>query len=187
MDTTAILNGDVDIPADIAATLVNPAAYADHRIHDSYRWLRANNPLGVARPEGFDPFWVVTKHAHIQAISRQNELFHNADRPTTLTIEGDRGARPQDHRRAEPGALAGADGRARSSEIPRADAGLVHAGQSREVRGAGPRDRARRRRAHAGAWAGAAISSPTSRSAIPCMSSWKFSACRNRTSRGCSS
>ena len=85
MDTTATLSGNIDIPADIAATLVNPAAYADHRIHDSYRWLRANNPLGIARPEKFDPFWVVTKHAHIQAISRQNELFHNADRPTTLT------------------------------------------------------------------------------------------------------
>ena len=85
MDTTATVNGNVDIPADIAATLVDPAAYADHRIHDSYRWLRANNPLGIARPETFDPFWVVTKHAHIQAISRQNELFHNADRPTTLT------------------------------------------------------------------------------------------------------
>jgi hypothetical protein len=83
MDTTA--TGHPDIPAGIAASLVDPAAYADHRIHDSYRWLRANNPLGIARPEGFDPFWVVTKHAHIQAISRQNELFHNADRPTTLT------------------------------------------------------------------------------------------------------
>ena len=56
--------------------------------HDSYRWLRVNNPLGIARPEGFDPFWVVTKHAHILAISRQNELFHNADRPTTLTNRG---------------------------------------------------------------------------------------------------
>jgi cytochrome P450 len=85
MDTTAAPNDNRDIPADIAATLVNPAAYADHRIHDSYRWLRTNNPLGIARPEGFDPFWVVTKHAHIQAVSRQNELFHNADRPTTLT------------------------------------------------------------------------------------------------------
>jgi cytochrome P450 len=79
-----LASDDVDIPADIAATLVNPAAYADHRIHDSYRWLRANNPLGVARTENFDPFWVVTKHAHIQAISRQNELFHNADRPTIV-------------------------------------------------------------------------------------------------------
>ncbi|MBR0757142.1 cytochrome P450 [Bradyrhizobium jicamae] len=76
---------NLDIPADIAAALVDPAAYADHRVHDSYRWLRANNPLGIARPEKFDPFWVVTRHAHIQAISRQNELFHNADRPTTLT------------------------------------------------------------------------------------------------------
>jgi len=85
MDTTATLSGNVDIPADIATTLVDPAAYADHRIHDSYRWLRANNPLGIARLEQFDPFWVVTKHAHIQSISRQNELFHNADRPTTLT------------------------------------------------------------------------------------------------------
>ncbi|MGN1286628.1 MAG: cytochrome P450 [Bradyrhizobium sp.] len=83
MDT--VTTGDMDIPADIAATLVDPVAYADDRIHDSYRWLRANNPLGIARPEKFDPFWVVTKHAHIQAISRQNDLFHNADRPTTLT------------------------------------------------------------------------------------------------------
>jgi cytochrome P450 len=85
MDTTTTLSGDVDIPSEIAATLVNPAAYADHRLHDSYRWLRANNPLGVARTEKFDPFWVVTKHAHIQAISRQNDLFHNADRSTILT------------------------------------------------------------------------------------------------------
>jgi cytochrome P450 len=85
MDATAASNRDLDVPADIAATLVDPAAYADDRIHDSYSWLRANNPLGVARPEKFDPFWVVTKHAHIQAVSRQNELFHNADRPTTLT------------------------------------------------------------------------------------------------------
>ncbi|MGY2810565.1 MULTISPECIES: cytochrome P450 [unclassified Bradyrhizobium] len=85
MDTAT--TGDFDIPADIAATVVDPVAYADDRIHDSYRWLRANNPLGIARPEKFDPFWVVTKHAHIQAISRQNELFHNADRPTTLTTQ----------------------------------------------------------------------------------------------------
>jgi cytochrome P450 len=84
MDTTTVPNGDLDVPPDIAATLVDPAAYADHRIHDAYRWLRANNPLGVARSEKHQPFWVVTKHAHIQAVSRQNELFHNADRPTTL-------------------------------------------------------------------------------------------------------
>jgi hypothetical protein len=60
MDTATTLNGNADIPPDIAATLVNPAAYADQRLHESYRWLRANNPLGVARTEKFDPFWVQT-------------------------------------------------------------------------------------------------------------------------------
>ena len=30
-----------DIPADIAETLIDPRAYADGRIHDTYRWLRA--------------------------------------------------------------------------------------------------------------------------------------------------
>jgi cytochrome P450 len=82
---TPTVADDTDVPADIAATLVDPTAYADNRIHDAYRWLRANNPLGVARPNGYAPFWVVTRHAHVAAISRQNELFHNADRPTTLT------------------------------------------------------------------------------------------------------
>jgi hypothetical protein len=47
MDMTVDRAAGADIPADIAATLVNPAAYADHRIHDCYRWLRANNPLGA--------------------------------------------------------------------------------------------------------------------------------------------
>ena len=77
----------IDIPSDIVATLVDPRAYADDRIHDAYRWLRANNPLGVARPENTDPFWVVTRHADILNVGRQNELFHNADRPTTLTTK----------------------------------------------------------------------------------------------------
>ncbi|MFA5602099.1 MAG: cytochrome P450, partial [Phenylobacterium sp.] len=59
---------DLKIPNDVAATLVNPAAYADQRIHETYAWLRANQPLGVAEVEGFDPFWVVTRHADIQEI-----------------------------------------------------------------------------------------------------------------------
>ncbi len=73
------------IPDNIAVTLVDPKAYADGTIHDSYKWLRANNPLGRAEVEGYDPFWVVTKHADILEISRQNALFHNGDRQTTLT------------------------------------------------------------------------------------------------------
>ena len=78
---------DNTIPADIAATLVNSSAYASNEIFDAYRWLRANNPLGVAHPEKHDPFWVVTKHADILEISRNNALFPSAVRSTTLTSQ----------------------------------------------------------------------------------------------------
>src|ERR1700761_8356975 len=73
------------IPDEIAVTLVDPKAFGSGKIHDSYTWLRANNPLGRAEVEGYDPFWVVTKHADIMEISRQNALFHNGDRPTVMT------------------------------------------------------------------------------------------------------
>jgi cytochrome P450 len=75
---------EIRIPDDLAARLVDPAVYADSRIHETYAWLRANNPLGVAQPEGYDPFWVVTRHADILDISRQNALFHSGDRSTTI-------------------------------------------------------------------------------------------------------
>jgi cytochrome P450 len=77
------------IPHDIAATLVDPQAYASDRIHRAYSWLRVNNALGIAEPDGFDPFWVVTRHKDIAAISRQNALFHSGDRSTTLVNKVD--------------------------------------------------------------------------------------------------
>jgi cytochrome P450 len=83
MSVTTLPN-ETRIPKDIAETLVDPAAYADARIHDAYRWLRTNNPVGLAEPEGFDPFWVITKHTDILNVSRQNDLFRNAERSTVL-------------------------------------------------------------------------------------------------------
>lgn len=75
------------IPVEYAANLVDPAAYADGRIHETYRWLRANKPFGRAEVEGFEPFWVATRHADILEISRQNALFHNGDKATVLTSQ----------------------------------------------------------------------------------------------------
>src|SRR2546430_3637207 len=72
------------IPQEVADTIVDPKACADGRIYESYAWLRANEPLGVAHPAGYDPFRVVTRHADILEISRQNELFHSGDRATTI-------------------------------------------------------------------------------------------------------
>ncbi|WP_332772801.1 cytochrome P450 [Phenylobacterium sp.] len=83
------------IPSDIAQTIVDPRAYADgKRVDDAFAWLRREAPLDQAQPEGFDPFWVVTRHADILEVERQNELFHNGDRSTVLTtIEADRKVR----------------------------------------------------------------------------------------------
>jgi cytochrome P450 len=85
---------DHRIPKNVADTIALPAAYADGRIHQTYRWLRANEPLGIADIEGVDPFWVVTRHADILEISRQNELFHNGDRsPTMISQAADKQVR----------------------------------------------------------------------------------------------
>ncbi len=73
-------------PPRIAASLVDPLTYGEaHGLHNDFTWLRANLPVSRAEVSGFDPFWVVTKHADIAEISRQNALFHNGDRPTVLT------------------------------------------------------------------------------------------------------
>jgi cytochrome P450 len=82
------------VPDEIAQVLIDPRAYADERLHNAYSWLRANCPLGKAHIEGFDPFWVVTKHADILEVSRQNDLFHSGDKLTTIgNKEGERAVR----------------------------------------------------------------------------------------------
>ena len=82
---------DIRIPDEIAAQVINPRAYAqDAPLQDALRWLRANNPLGQAQLEGMYPFWIVTRHADILEISRQNDLFRSGEMPTTFTtIEAD--------------------------------------------------------------------------------------------------
>jgi cytochrome P450 len=78
---------DHRIPTDVAYALVNPRAYADGSIHEAYRWLRKNEPFGVADVEGVDPFWVTTRHADILEISRQNDLFLSGARNPVLTTQ----------------------------------------------------------------------------------------------------
>jgi len=78
---------DHRIPQDVAQQLVDPVAYADGRIHEAYRWLRKNEPFGVADVEGVDPFWVAVRHQDILEISRQNSLFLNGARNPVLTSQ----------------------------------------------------------------------------------------------------
>jgi cytochrome P450 len=86
---------DIRIPDDVARAVITPRSYAeDSTVHDAFRWLRANRPLGLAELEGIYPFWFVSKHADILEVSRQNALFHSGDMPTTFTtIAGDQHVR----------------------------------------------------------------------------------------------
>ena len=76
------------VPAEIATNIVDPKAYADDtRLHEAFHWLRHNMPIGRIELPGYDPFLAITRHADILTVERQNEIFHNGDRPTTLTTQ----------------------------------------------------------------------------------------------------
>jgi cytochrome P450 len=80
-------SGEQRIPLEKANLIADPKAYADGRILDVYRWLRNNQPLAVAAPDGFDPFWVVTRRADVVEASRRNSDFLNGQRSSTLTTQ----------------------------------------------------------------------------------------------------
>lgn len=74
------------LPAEMTAALIDPVTYTDlDRLSQTYTWLRHNMPLGMAKSRDFDPFWVVTRHADILEVSKNNKVFHNGDRATILT------------------------------------------------------------------------------------------------------
>ena len=65
--------------------VIDPEVYAEvgHPQH-AFAWLRANDPLRMVHPEGFQPFWVVTKHADITEIEKQPDIFTNEPRPILM-------------------------------------------------------------------------------------------------------
>ncbi|HWA64064.1 MAG TPA: cytochrome P450 [Caulobacteraceae bacterium] len=86
--------------AECVATVVDPKAHADPaRLYDAFAWLRKNDPFALAELPGFDPFHVVTRHADILEISRDNILFPYGEFPSTLApheaVEAGRAARAQ--------------------------------------------------------------------------------------------
>jgi len=52
--------------------------------HQAFAWLRANDPLRKVAPEGYQPFWVVTRHADIIEIEKNVALFASAPRPILM-------------------------------------------------------------------------------------------------------
>lgn len=65
-------------PTDAARIFVDPQAYANlDAWHDAAAYLRKHDPLPWVKAEGYTPFRAVTRHAHVEEIERNHEIFHN--------------------------------------------------------------------------------------------------------------
>jgi cytochrome P450 len=61
--------------------LADPASYGNEALSTALlAWLQAQHPVAWAAPEGYRPFWIVTKYADIREIERQPETFLAAPR-----------------------------------------------------------------------------------------------------------
>ena len=70
-----------------ASRLADPQLYArPDELHGLFAHLRANDPVALAEPAGFRPFYAVTRHEDIRAVERQDELFTAGPRSTLIPI-----------------------------------------------------------------------------------------------------
>jgi cytochrome P450 len=92
MSTTTLSSAEATIPDELARAVVLPESYVNEKeiTYPAFKWLRANNPLGVAKVDGYDPLWIVTKYADIQKIEVDNKTFGVGDQnPILATQAGD--------------------------------------------------------------------------------------------------
>lgn len=76
------------IPTDLIAPAFDPATFGRRgAVHEIFRRLRAEYPLALAEVPGFDPHWVVTRHADLREITRQDRVFHSSERSKTLASQ----------------------------------------------------------------------------------------------------
>ncbi len=69
--------------------IVNPALYQSEAIHDVYSRLRREDPVHWTEPNGFRPFWSVTKHADILEVEKNHQIFVNRLRTYLSPIQGE--------------------------------------------------------------------------------------------------
>ncbi len=71
-----------EIALEIAETIILDAPHADDaKVYAAYKWLRNNRPLARAVVDGFDPVYLVSKHADILEIERHPEVFSSGGGP----------------------------------------------------------------------------------------------------------
>jgi len=66
----------VSVPDHIARQVVLPEGHrVDEPLFAAYQWLRENAPLAQVYVEGYDPLWLVAKHADIMEVEKQPAVF----------------------------------------------------------------------------------------------------------------
>ena len=76
----------MEISREAANTIVDPFAYAQwDPAHEVFKELRRSAPLAKARPDGYEEFWVVTRHEDVQFVEKNlNNLFRCSDRSSII-------------------------------------------------------------------------------------------------------
>jgi cytochrome P450 len=70
--------------------IVNPSVYTDMpTLLADYASLRREDPVHWTEPKGYRPFWAITRHADITAVSKANDRFINRERTYLSPIEGE--------------------------------------------------------------------------------------------------
>lgn len=79
---------DLHVPDDIARAVMDPASYPhlESVVLPACTWLRDNLPVGLATVDGWDPVWLVSRHADIVQVLRNQGAFHNGDFPHLTSI-----------------------------------------------------------------------------------------------------
>src|SRR4051794_1782141 len=80
------------VPDDVARAIIHPTSYGrplEEEVIPAGEWLRANMPIGRATVAGYDPVWLLSKHADIQTVAKDNETFHNGDANPLLNSQAD--------------------------------------------------------------------------------------------------
>ena len=62
--------------------LVDAARWADEAwMHEQFTWLRQHAPIRWMEPNGYDPFWCLTRYDDVKAVESDKRLFINDPRP----------------------------------------------------------------------------------------------------------
>lgn len=77
------------VPDEIARAVVLPDGYVDLDgvVFPACDWLRANAPIAQVQVEGYDPVWLIAKHAHNKEVLRNAATFSSGEENFMLTTK----------------------------------------------------------------------------------------------------